>query len=163
MKTSIVPAQVTSLEDVIAANLTLTQLVLLTLPIFISAIIFVFLPPLMHIKIYKIVLLIMISAPLLILAIRVRGQVLIKSAIALINYSTRPRIYLSSVSQKCRCTEEVGYTSSKQEIQPEDRVTFKPEPIEPIKIRALENALRSKQLQFITNSDGQLNVVIRDK
>ncbi len=61
MKTTIVPAQVISVEDIIAANLNLTQVVLLISPIFMSALVFLGLPPFMHIRVYKIILLLILD------------------------------------------------------------------------------------------------------
>jgi len=45
MKTTTVPAQVTTVEDRLAGNLSLTQLLLLVCPVFVSCLIYVVFPP----------------------------------------------------------------------------------------------------------------------
>lgn len=164
MKTSVVPAQVTSLEDVIAANLTLTQLVLLVIPVFLSALIFVGLPPVMHLKPYKLGLLFILSSPFLVLAIRVRGQVLFKWMIVLSSYKLRPHLYLFSLPAECDCHSRLQ-TLPETVASPaiESRIPFNPEAIDPKKFKDLEEVLGEKRIQFRLSSKGVLNALIENK
>lgn len=61
MKTTIVPAQITTVEDTIAGNLSLNQILLLASPVFLDSALFVVLPPFYHAAAYKIILLIAIA------------------------------------------------------------------------------------------------------
>ena len=45
MKTAIVPAQVTTVEDKVAGNLNLTQLLLIASPVFVRGVIYAVFPP----------------------------------------------------------------------------------------------------------------------
>ena len=164
MKTSVVPAQFTTLEDVIAANLTLTQMILLALPLLVSALVFAGLPPQMHLSVYKITLTLVISLPLLILAVRLRGQVLFKWALILIAYLTRARVYLLSTSPNCACmANDIKTPIDTAHIPSTIRLPNKPRPIEPRKILALEEELKSRRVQFVLNNKGQLNALIESK
>jgi hypothetical protein len=55
MKVTVIPAQVTTIEDRIVGNLTLKQVALLIMPIFFSAAILTFTPPFMDFSYYKII------------------------------------------------------------------------------------------------------------
>ena len=77
MKTSIVPAQITSIEDTVTAKLSLTQIILLILPVFVSALIVALSPPFMHIRTYKLVLSMIFGMPSMLLAVRLRGQLIL--------------------------------------------------------------------------------------
>jgi len=107
MKTNIVPAQITSLEDIIAANLNLTQVVLLIIPIFVSALVFLGLPPFMHIRLYKIIVLLVLSLPPLVLAVRINGVVALRWVVLIADFYFRPGRYLYIVKnhQNCYCQQ----------------------------------------------------------
>lgn len=94
MRTTIVPSQITTVEDRIAGRLGLSQLLLLISPIFGGSIIFVVLPPFFNYAVYKIVLIVCIAAFSALLAIRIKGKILLFWAITLFRYNTRPRYYL---------------------------------------------------------------------
>jgi hypothetical protein len=94
MKVTVVPAQVTTVEDRIAGNLGLSQLLLLTAPVFIGSLLFVILPPLFHLAIYKILLVFALFFVCSTLAIRIKGKIILLWLIVLIRYNVRPRYYV---------------------------------------------------------------------
>lgn len=94
MKTTIVPAQVTTVEDKIAGNLNFTQLLLLVTPVFISGALFAFLPPFMNLRGYKIVISVLIAVVCMTLAIRIKGKILLVWISIIGRYNMRPRYYL---------------------------------------------------------------------
>lgn len=94
MRTTIVPAQVTTVEDRIAGRLGLTQLLLLITPIFGGSAIFVILPPFFAYATYKVVLITCVAALSALLAIRIKGKILLFWMITLLRYNVRPRYYL---------------------------------------------------------------------
>jgi len=94
MRRSIVPAQITTVEDKIAGNLTLSQLVLLTAPVFISGLIYVVLPPTFTISTLKISLVTIITILFGLMAIRIKSKLLIFWAIIIIRYNLRPRYHV---------------------------------------------------------------------
>lgn len=94
MKTTVVPAQITTVEDRIAGNLTFTQLIILIIPLITGATVYVLIPPENHFTLTKGIL---IGLQFLIfgaLAIRVRGKILVDWLIILLRFKYRPRIYL---------------------------------------------------------------------
>ncbi len=94
MRTTTVPAQVTTVEDKIAGNITFTQLLLLVTPVFISGVIFAFLPPFMDISPYKLVMCIALAVICITLSIRIKGKLLLNWIIIVSGYYRRPGIYL---------------------------------------------------------------------
>ena len=163
MKTSIVPAQVTSIEDTIAANLSLTQIMLLIIPVFMAVLIFAGLPPSMHVKVYKLIVLACFSLPLIALALKVRGQLVLKWIILLAGYRFRPRLYLFSIHSPCYC-EEV-----KPEIQPSlpkaniEAETARRPILEPAEQIAVSEYLSGRQIAFYADDLGQLNAVLESE
>jgi hypothetical protein len=94
MKTTIVPAQVTTVEDKIAGNLNFTQLLLLVTPVFISGALFAFLPPFMNLRGYKIAISMLIAVVCMTLAVRIKGKILLVWISIIGRYNLRPRYYL---------------------------------------------------------------------
>lgn len=94
MKTTIVPAQVTTVEDKIAGSLSFTQLLLMTFPVFLNAALFAFLPPFFNISGLKLVIGGLILLTCLILAIRVRDKLILTWIVVVGRYNLRPRHHL---------------------------------------------------------------------
>ena len=74
MKVSAIPAQVTTVEDRIAGNLNLTQLLLLASPLFLVAVIMFLLPPYGKYSLYKLIVAVIISSVSATLAIRINDM-----------------------------------------------------------------------------------------
>ncbi len=164
MKTTIIPAQITSIEDTIAANLTLTQIILLILPVFLSAIIFSLLPPFIHIRLYKLVLIAIMSIPLALLALRINGQVLLKLIIVIVNYCARPKLYLLTNQVK----SEIEQIEPEVVNAPKLHITTlqsnnRPSHVTPAQMVLLADVLENKKVLFFTNSEGRLNAIIQNK
>lgn len=94
MRTTVVPAQITTVEDRIAGSISLSQLLILITPVFIGSLLFVILPPFYGYATYKIVLLVCLTTLCGTLAIRVRGKVVLFWLIILVRYRLRPRYYI---------------------------------------------------------------------
>lgn len=94
MRTTAVPAQVTTVEDRIMGNLGFSQLVLFVLPIFVSAGLFVILPPIMHGSLYKYIVMAIITIISSTLAIRIRGKIILFWLITIVRYTLRPSCYV---------------------------------------------------------------------
>lgn len=94
MKTAIVPAQITSVEDRVAGNLTFTQLLLMIVPIFFSAAIYVFLPPFLGYKNYKVGIALLLVITCLILAIRIKNKLVVSWIKVIALYNLRPRYFV---------------------------------------------------------------------
>lgn len=94
MKTTVVPAQVTTVEDRIVGNLSFSQMMFLVIPIFASAAIFAILPPLMGAAVYKYVIMGLVVVICSVLAIRIKGQILAAWFVTILRYNVRPKYYL---------------------------------------------------------------------
>lgn len=94
MKTRAIPAQITTVEDRIAGNLNLTQIVLLMVPVFWLMVVYAVLPQSMHLTLYKVPLIALITISCMILALRVKGKVVLHWLIILLKYNVRPTYYL---------------------------------------------------------------------
>lgn len=94
MKTTTIPAQITTVEDTIAGNLTLSQILLLIAPVFGSTAVYTVLPPNMTMVIYKLGLMIILSLIFLILATRIQGKLVVGWLKIIAQYALRPHIYI---------------------------------------------------------------------
>jgi hypothetical protein len=94
MRTTTVPAQITTVEDKIAGELSITQLFLLVAPIFGGAAIFVLLPPFFSSATYKIVVITCLAAIFGTLAVRLKGKIVLLWATILVRYNARARYFL---------------------------------------------------------------------
>ncbi len=94
MKVTVVPAQVTTVEDRIAGNLGLSQVLLLVTPIFLGAALYVVLPPNMHLAIYKLIIIVALALICSSLAIRIKGKIVLFWLVVILSYNLRPRYYL---------------------------------------------------------------------
>ncbi len=94
MKSVIVPAQITTVEDKIAGNLTLQQMVLLATPVFGNFLLYIVLPKSLHLSAYKLVLMVLMVFISWALAIRLKGKILLTWAVTIARYNARPRRYV---------------------------------------------------------------------
>jgi len=110
MRTTVVPAQITSVEDKIAGNLSFSQLLLLIAPLFLSVAIYVVLPPFGGFHIYKVVIASIFTIVCLLLAIRIRGRLIAEWIALRARYNARPLHYVfnknSSYARKPVTTAE---------------------------------------------------------
>jgi hypothetical protein len=91
MRTTIVPAQITSVEDRVVGNLSLVQLVLLIGPLFGGGVLYMILPPLFRFDTYKVMLMSLLLIACASLAIRVKGMIMMVWLGVIIRYVLRPR------------------------------------------------------------------------
>ncbi len=97
MRSTLVPAQITTLEDRITANLSMRQILIFIFVIFSNLFIFCLLPPFLRLDPIKIALSLFFSIQLLILAIRVKGHLILDHLLLIARYRFRPRIYLHTI------------------------------------------------------------------
>ena len=94
MKTSVVPAQITTVEDKIAGNLTFTQIILLIIPLILGTIIYVLTPPTSKVTILKSAIIGIVFATFGLLAIRFKGRTIADWLVILLRFGLRPNLYL---------------------------------------------------------------------
>jgi hypothetical protein len=94
MRTTVIPAQITTVEDKIAGNLNLTQILLLMVPVFWTTIVYSVFSPAMQLAWYKIPVVLIVSLISIALSLRIKGKVVLNWIIVLLRFNIRPRFYL---------------------------------------------------------------------
>ena len=109
MKSTVVPAQITTVEDKIAGSLTFAQILLLVFFLIIGTAFYGLIPPRLHLSTLKIVLMIAQFAVFGLLALRYKGRILAEWLIVYLRYRARPRIYVFTKND-LRSREELTNT-----------------------------------------------------
>ncbi len=94
MKTTRIPAQITTIEDTVAGKLTLRQLILLIIPIILSMMMYIFIPKYFNFSTPKIIIssfLIIISS---VASINTKNRLIIDWIVILIKYIFRPKYFV---------------------------------------------------------------------
>ncbi len=94
MKTTVVPAQITTVEDRIAGSLTLPQIVLLVMPMVIGALMYAVIAPKMHFGTIKTTLIAIEFIFFGGLALRINGKIVGEWLVIYLRFSSRPRRYV---------------------------------------------------------------------
>ncbi len=94
MKTTVVPAQITTVEDRIAGSFTLQQIVLLVFSMIVGLGIYAMLAPKMHLSQIKLVLILLQFSFLGGLALRINGKIVADWLIVFLRFKARPRQYI---------------------------------------------------------------------
>lgn len=94
MRTTIIPAQITTVEDKVAGSLNMTQVLILMTPILWTAIVYILLMPSMKLTSFKLVLIIISTTISGILALRIKDKIVAEWLGVLLKYRLRPKYYL---------------------------------------------------------------------
>jgi hypothetical protein len=94
MRTQVIPAQITTVEDKIAGSLNLTQILLLMIPVFWTTIVYAFFAPQVHLAWYKIPLVLVVLFLCLFLSLRIKGQVVFNWLLVLLKFNSRAKYYI---------------------------------------------------------------------
>lgn len=96
MRTTIIPAQITTVEDKIAGSLNLTQILMLMFPILWTAFLYILIPPVMALPGYKLTLTLLVTFISIILAIRIKNKLILEWLMVLVRFQNRPKYYLAN-------------------------------------------------------------------
>lgn len=96
MRTTIIPAQITTVEDKIAGTLNFAQILLLMMPVLWGTLVYAVFAPAMKIASYKIGLVVIVTSLSLILAIRVKDKIIAEWLGVLLRYKLRPKYYVAN-------------------------------------------------------------------
>ena len=94
MKTTIIPAQITTVEDKIAGNLNMTQVLILMTPVFSAGIVYALFIPAMTFAWYKVVITIPVLIISFILSLRMDDKLVVNWLVLLLRYNLRPKYYV---------------------------------------------------------------------
>ncbi|MCG3206325.1 MAG: hypothetical protein KCHDKBKB_03060 [Elusimicrobia bacterium] len=94
MRTTIIPAQITTVEDKIAGSLNMTQILILMFPVLWTALIYILFAPVMKLAPYKLGLIGAVIAICLILIIRIKDKIVADWLGVVLRYQFRPKYWL---------------------------------------------------------------------
>lgn len=134
MRTTVIPAQITTVEDKIAGNLNLTQILILMAPIFWTTIVYSLFFPVMRLAWYKIPLILVVLLICLILSLRVKGKIILDWLIVLLKYNIRPKYYL--------------YNKNDTYLRTLDLSVFEKKPIKLLKVKAVKEEVKQTLPKF---------------
>jgi len=164
MKITVVPAQVTTVEDRVAGNLGFLQLALFAIPVFGGSLLYAVLPPSMDFSLYKIILIAVVAVLSGILAIRIKGKIILLWLFVLFRYNLRPKLYLFN---KRVCNFREDYPEPPKVSTPKASTAKLGAPVEMVKLGSKEQAHLYvalddpvNRLCFEMNKKGGLNVRI---
>lgn len=168
MRASIVPAQMTTVEDKIAGNLSLQQAALIGMPVMFGFLSAALLPPsgkLVPYKIAMIAIVFIVCAPL---AIRVRGVIVARWLIIFAKYCRRPRYYVfDKNSLYLRSDSHLDIATVEPEVVNNQKAEkFRPqsESLSPADFAKLEQLAKDPRagMKFLVGKRGELNVQITE-
>ena len=94
MRTTIIPAQITTVEDKIAGSLNMTQILILMFPVLWTALIYILFAPAMKLVPYKLGLIGVVIIVCLILVIRIKDKIVAEWLGVVLRYQFRPKYWL---------------------------------------------------------------------
>lgn len=150
MRSTVVPAQVTTVEDRIMGSLGFSQLALIVIPVFVSAGMFIVLPPVMHGSVYKYVLSVIFAVLMGILAIRINGKIVLLWLITILRFNHRPKYYLFNKNTQAFRDD---HKLSKQTLSEEESIPVERDTVQVPRLAFQDTA---RVLQAIGNRDSKL-------
>lgn len=164
MKTTVVPAQITTVEDRIAGSLTLPQIVLLVMSMVIGALIYAVVMPKMHFGGIKMTLIVIEFIFFGGLALRFNGKIVGEWLVIYLRYSSRPRRYVFTkndpIHREIILEEPKTTETRKTEIEAKSRSAKSISLRDQIKIDQLFNE-DLVRLSFKPSKKGGLNVELQ--
>lgn len=94
MRTTIIPAQITSVEDKITSFLNLKQIVILVFNLIFVMIIFLIIPPFIKFSIIKMIFTFLLSIIIAPLSFKYRGVLLLDYLKLILDFKLRPKVYV---------------------------------------------------------------------
>lgn len=167
MKTTTVPAQITTVEDKIAGNLSMSQIMLMAAPIFLGGLLYIIFPPVMRFTAFKMVLSSFLLVIFFTLAIRIRGKILLTWLIVISRYNFRPRFYLYNKNDTyLRQPDQFNEIENNEEVKQSFNATpsiITPTLAVPERVR-IESAIADPRakLKLLTTRKGGLDVRITE-
>ena len=94
MRTRVIPAQITTVEDKIVGSLNLMQIMMLMAPVFFMTLVYAVFPPSMSFVAYKLTLSAIFFVICVTLSLRIKGKIVIHWLSILIRYNLRSKYYI---------------------------------------------------------------------
>jgi hypothetical protein len=108
MRSTIIPAQITTVEDKIVGDISFTQIILLLIPVLISLALHSLVHPAMHLSLPKTLIILILFTIFFILSFRLKGRLVLDWLIIYSRYSLRPSFYVLNKNDSLyRTTEDL--------------------------------------------------------
>lgn len=156
------PAQVTTKEDKITASLSLTQILLLIMPVFSSTIIIALLPPWLKLSPLKVFLAVLLAVPPLVLALRIKGWLVLNWLILGWHYYRRPRRYCATIKNHMSCScYQAPDEQEKEETKRSETIELVATQIpDPERLVIINGFLAGQRASYRLSKEGKLSVLI---
>lgn len=151
MKTQVIPAQITTVEDKIAGNLNLTQIMLLLFPVFWTTLVFTILSPRLQFTLFKFPLVLSVLILCLVLAVRIKGKVVLNWAFTILRYNLRPKYYVFNKNDSYLRTLDLPTFEEKLKVQTKKEVVVEEKVKSPSSVGdliKLDNLLKNPKYSF---------------
>lgn len=147
MRTTIIPAQITTVEDKIAGSLNFAQILLLMTPVLWGTLVYAVFSPSMKLAPYKFSLVLIVSAFSLVLALRVKDKIIAEWIGVLLRYKLRPKFYIFNKNDLTERTLDLPFEpSSHHKKVTVKAVTKQAKELSVKELIKLEQAMTSKNL-----------------
>ena len=107
MRTTIIPAQITTVEDKIAGSLNLAQILILMAPVLLTALIYALIWPVMKFTTYKLIAILITTIICFFLSLRIKEKIVAQWLGVLVSYRLRPKYYLFNKNDLTERTVDV--------------------------------------------------------
>lgn len=163
MRTQVIPAQITTVEDRIAGNFSLSQIIILLSPVLFATLLYAFLPPQMVFAWYKLGLILIFVVLSVTLAIMVRGKIILNWLLILIRFNLRPKFYV--FNKNATYAREVYKPEQEKTIKQKKTLIVTTKRIDSLSVKEilkLNNFLSSQDfsLTYRPSRKGGLNVAL---
>lgn len=162
MKSKLIPAQITTVEDKIAGNFSFSQIIILLIPIFFACMIYALLPPSMMFVWYKLMVIAVFALFILPLAIRIKGKIILSWLVSIFRFTLRPKYYVfdkqSSFSREAYLPGKIN--SKKKAVKQKAQTKTAPEQVDIREVLQLNHLLQDSGFNLIyrASKKGGLNV-----
>ena len=165
MKTTVIPAQITSMEDKIAANLSFTQIFLLMIPVVWTMVIFMLFVPFMSITLYKLPIILVVGLVCVILALRIKDKIVLDWLMLFTRFSTRPGYYVFQKHDTYLRIVDVPAGEKKKEahLQPVPAPAQSVRRVSVLELVKLNKLMRRRKyrLSFRPTKEGDIHVAVQ--
>ena len=123
MKTSVVPAQITTVEDKIVGNLTFNQILMLVVSLVLGTTVYLLIPPISQLSVIKLVIVITQFLIFGLLTLRFKGRTGADRLAVFLRYRLRPHLYVFTKND-CITRDIIPIDVTKKNIKP-GKIEFK--------------------------------------
>ena len=153
MRTRVIPAQITTVEDKIVGSLNLMQIMMLMAPVFFMTLIYAIFPPSMSFVAYKLTLSVIFFVICITLSLRIKGKIVIHWLSILIRYNLRAKYYIYNKNESYLRTLHLPTTNKtpvaeKKLLKAKARKKIKPAIYRIKNLVSLENMIGNDEVDF---------------